>query len=147
MRHRKKVKKLSRNKAHREAVIKNEIKSLFTHYGIVTTLAKAKTVSKFASKLIKLAKRGTMAQKRKVFSYLQDKNLVKKLFEEIAPKMGERESGFTRVVQLGPRKGDGAILALLEVIGFEEERRKRQEELEQRRKEKEEKKLRGEEGV
>jgi large subunit ribosomal protein L17 len=146
MRHRRKVNKLNRPKAHREALIKNEIKSLFTHYGIVTTLSKAKEVRKFASKLIKLAKRGTIAQRRKVFSYLQDRDLVKRVFEVIVPRMEEKESGFTRIVQLGPRKGDGAILALLEIIGFEEERRKRQEELEERRKEREEKKLKGEEG-
>jgi large subunit ribosomal protein L17 len=146
MRHRKKVKKLNRPKAHRTALLKNLARSLLIHYGIITTLSKAKETNKLISTLITLGKKGTLFARRRAFTYLQDKLLVKKLFEEIAPRFADRRGGYTRIIQLGPRKGDGAKIALLELIGFDEERKKRQEELAERYKEKEERKLRGEVG-
>jgi large subunit ribosomal protein L17 len=144
MRHKKKVKKLNRPRKHRIALLKNQARAILTHYGIVTTLQKAKETSKVVSNLITFAKIGTLAARREVFAWLQDRTLVKKLFEEIAPRFTDRKGGYTRIVQLGPRKGDGAILALLELVGFDEERKKRQEELAEKSKEREEKKLKGE---
>jgi large subunit ribosomal protein L17 len=144
MRHKKKVKKLNRPRKHRIALLKNQARAILTHYGIVTTLQKAKETSRIVSHLITFAKMGTLAARREVFAWLQDRTLVKKLFEEIAPRFTDRKGGYTRIVQLGPRKGDGAKLALLELVGFDEERKKKQEELAEKSKEREEKKLRGE---
>jgi len=143
MRHNKKVHKLNMPKAHRRAVILNLARSTFAHYGIMTTLPKAKEASRFISRLITFAKRGDLSARREVFSYLQDQKIVHKLFTDIAPKFVERAGGYTRITHLGPRRGDGADMALLELIGFEGERKKRQEELEERRKAREEKKLKG----
>lgn len=144
MRHLKKVKKLNRPAAHRTALLKNLAQSVLTHYGIVTTLPKAKEASKLVSNLITFAKTGTLSARRQAFAYLQDEGLVKKLFNEIAPKFTDRKGGYTRIVHLGPRKGDGAELAVLELVGFDEERKKRQEELTERRKEREERRFKGE---
>lgn len=144
MRHRKKVKKLNRTKAHRARLLENLAISAFTHYGIVTTLSKAKEASKFISRLITFAKSGTMSGRRRVFAELGDKRIVDKLFNEIAPRFQERKGGYTRIVRLGPRKGDGAELALLELLGFDTERRSRADVLLEKRKEREERKLRGE---
>jgi large subunit ribosomal protein L17 len=143
MRHQKRVKKLNRPRAHRVSLLKNLARSTITHYGIVTTLPKAKEAGKLVSKLITWGKSGTLSSRRYAFTYLQDKDLVKKLFDEIAPKFAEHKGGYTRIVHLGPRKGDGANLALLELVGFEDESKKRQELLIQRRKDREERRLKG----
>lgn len=144
MRHLKKLKKLNRPSSHRTALLNNLVRSTLTHYGIVTTLLKAKEASKLVSSLITFAKSGTVSARRKAFAYLQDRGLVKKLFDEIAPRFADRKGGYVRIVRLGPRKGDGAELALLELLGFDEERKKRQEELTERRKDREERRLKGE---
>ena len=143
MRHRKKIRKLNRPKAHREALLANLANATLTSYGIVTTREKAKETSKLLARLIDFAKEGTVASKREAKSLLKNKEIVYKLFNEVAPRLTERKSGYTRIVGLPPRKGDGANLALLELIGFDKERKEKQDMLEQRRKDKEEKKLRG----
>ena len=143
MRHRKKLKKLNRTSAHRTALFKNLARSTFTHYGIVTTLPKAKEASKLVSSLITSAKTNTLSARRHAFAHLQDETLVKHLFDEIGPRFADRKGGYTRIVHLGPRKGDGAQLALLELVGFEGERKKKQEQLAEKRKEREEHRLRG----
>jgi large subunit ribosomal protein L17 len=143
MRHRKKGAKLGRPKAHREALLMNLANATFTHYGIVTTQEKAKEVTRLIARLIDYGKQGDIPARREVNSLLRNREMVLKLFKEIAPRFTERKSGYTRIVKLAPRKGDGAHLALLELLGFEKERKEKQDKLEQRRKDKAEKQMRG----
>ncbi|MCK4352912.1 50S ribosomal protein L17 [candidate division WOR-3 bacterium] len=143
MRHRKKLNKLGKPAYHRRSMLSNLARSVFAHYGIVTTLPKAKETSKYASKLITFAKKGDLSARREVMKHLPDKKVVHKLFNDIAPRFKDRTGGYTRITHLPPRKGDGAKLALLELIGFEDERKQKQEELKARRKEREEKELKG----
>lgn len=146
MRHQKRLKKLNRPSGHRKALLRNLACEAFTHYGIVTTREKAKAAAKLISRLITFAKLGTIGARRQAFGVLQDKRVVQKLFDDIGPRFAERKGGYTRIVSLGPRKGDGARLVLLELLGFDDERKKRQEGLAEKRKEREERKLRGEVG-
>ncbi|HID94038.1 MAG TPA: 50S ribosomal protein L17 [bacterium (Candidatus Stahlbacteria)] len=143
MRHKIKIHKLSRPKAHREALLTNLVKALFANYAIVTTIRKAKEARKLADKLITFAKKGGLSQRRQVLSYIQDKKLVRKLWDEIAPTFNDRQGGYTRITRVGIRKGDGAELALLELVGFEAQIKKKQEELEEKRKERTEKEMGG----
>ncbi len=116
MRHGKRVKKLGRTRSHRKAMLANMAASLFVYRMIKTTEAKAKEVKKLAEKLITLAKRGDLHAHRQVYDVIRDRKLVKKIFDEIAPKFQNREGGYTRVVKLGPRKGDGAPLSVVELL-------------------------------
>jgi large subunit ribosomal protein L17 len=116
MRHGRKVKKLGRTASHRKAMLANMAVSLFTYHLITTTEAKAKEVRKLADKLITLAKRGDLHAHRQVHDVIKDRKLVKKLFDEIAPKLKDREGGYTRVLKLGIRRGDGASLSVLELL-------------------------------
>jgi large subunit ribosomal protein L17 len=116
MRHGRKVKKLGRTQSHRKAMLANMVASLLMHNIIRTTEAKAKEVRKLAEKLITLGKRGDLHAHRQVYAVIKDRKLVKKLFDEIAPKFKEREGGYTRVLRLGIRKGDGATLAVVELL-------------------------------
>jgi len=106
MRHGRKVKKLGRTKSHRKAMLANMAASLFMYRMIKTTEAKAKEVRKLAEKLITLAKRGDLHAHRQVYDVIRDRKLVKKIFDEIAPKFTDREGGYTRVLKLGIRRGD-----------------------------------------
>ncbi|UCB53442.1 MAG: 50S ribosomal protein L17 [Candidatus Zixiibacteriota bacterium] len=116
MRHAKRVKKLGRTKSHRKAMLANMVASLLTYQVIKTTETKAKEVRKLAEKLISLAKRGDLHAHRQVYDVIKDRKLVKKLFDEIAPKFADREGGYTRVSKLGPRRGDGAPLSVVELL-------------------------------
>lgn len=116
MRHAKRVKKLGRTKTHRKAMLANMAASLLTYQVIKTTETKAKEVRKLAEKLITLAKRGDLHAHRQVYDVIRDRKLVKKLFDEIAPKFADREGGYTRVSKLGPRRGDGAPVAVVELL-------------------------------
>jgi len=126
MRHRKSGSKLSRDKDHRKALRKNLTKQLFEHERIRTTQAKAQAVRGAAEKLITLAKRGNAAEdenpaymvhtRRLAASRLDDPEIVRKLFDEIAPRYTEREGGYTRMFKLGPRYGDAAQIVLLELV-------------------------------
>lgn len=116
MRHAKRVKKLGRTQSHRKAMLANMAASLLTYQVIKTTETKAKEVRKLAEKLISLAKRGDLHAHRQVYDVIRDRKLVKKLFDEIAPKFADRDGGYTRVSKLGPRKGDGAPLAVVELL-------------------------------
>jgi large subunit ribosomal protein L17 len=116
MRHGKKVKKLGRTQSHRKAMLANMAASLLIHNIIRTTEAKAKEVRKLAEKLITLGKRGDLHAHRQVYAVIKDRKLVKRIFDEIAPKFKEREGGYTRVLRLGIRKGDGATLAVVELL-------------------------------
>jgi large subunit ribosomal protein L17 len=116
MRHGRKTKKLGRTKSHREAMLANMAASLFLYHVIKTTEVKAKEVKKLADKLITLAKRGDLHAHRQVYDVIKDRKLVKKLFDEIAPKLKDREGGYTQVLKLGTRKGDGASLSVIKLL-------------------------------
>lgn len=116
MRHAKRVKKLGRTKSHRKAMLANMAASLFMYHVIKTTDTKAKEVRKLAEKLITLGKRGDLHAHRQVYDVIRDRKLVKKIFEEIAPKFSDRQGGYTRVVRLGVRRGDGAELSVVELL-------------------------------
>jgi len=119
MRHKKVHAKLNRTAAHRKALYSNVATSLFEHKQIKTTTAKAKAVRKTVDRLITFAKRGTLADRRQVLRTIRDRSVVKNLFDEIAPTYEERHGGYTRIIKLGRRKGDGAEMALLELVGYE----------------------------
>jgi large subunit ribosomal protein L17 len=117
MRHQKTRHKLSRDSAHRKALLANLSKELIEHERIETTLAKAKAVKPDVEKLITLARRGDLHARRQALAALgQDKFIVYKLFEEIAPRYTERPGGYTRILKLGPRKSDATEMALLELV-------------------------------
>ncbi len=119
MRHRKKVKKLGRTKSHREATLRNLARAIIEHHQVKTTLAKAKAARSYIERLITYGKKNTVAARRLAFKRLQNRTLVKMLFDEIAPAFAERNGGYTRVIKLGRRRGDGAELAVLQLVGFE----------------------------
>ena len=117
MRHKKQRHKLSRDSAHRKSLMMNLSKELIDHERIETTTAKAKAVKPEVERLITLAKRGDLHARRQALSALgQDKFMVYKLFEEIAPRYAERPGGYTRILKLGPRKSDATEMALLELV-------------------------------
>ncbi len=119
MRHRKKTKKLGRTKAHRKALLSNLVNAIIQHQQIKTTLVKAKAARSAIEKLITVGKKNTVAARRQAFKFLQNHQLVKKLFDEIAPTFTDRNGGYSRIIKLGRRKGDGAELAILQLVGFE----------------------------
>ena len=108
MRHNKKFNHLGRTKAHRDALLANMTISLIMHKRIVTTLAKAKALRVYAEPLINRAKEDTMANRRLVFSYLQNKEAIKELFNGVAQKIADRPGGYTRILKMGNRLGDNA---------------------------------------
>ena len=117
MRHKKKRNKLSRDSAHRESLLSNLSKQLIEHERIQTSQAKAKAVKPEFEKLVTLAKRRDLHARRQALSDLgQDKFLVHKLFEEVAPRYVERPGGYTRIVKLGPRKSDSTEMVYLELV-------------------------------
>ena len=120
MRHNKKFNHLSRKKEHRDALLANMTISLILHKRIFTTLAKAKALRVYAEPLINRAKEDTMANRRLVFSYLQNKEAVKELFNNIAQKIAERPGGYTRILKTGFRLGDNAKTCLIELVDYNE---------------------------
>jgi large subunit ribosomal protein L17 len=117
MRHQKQRNKLSRSSAHRKALLRNLSRELIEHERIQTSQAKAKAVKPKVEKLITLGKRGDLHARRQALSELgQDKFVVHKLFEEIAPRYAERNGGYTRIVKLGPRRSDSTEMVLLELV-------------------------------
>jgi len=118
MRHRVAGRKFSRPTQHRELMFRNMLVSLLEHERIKTTLAKGKELRSWADRIITLGKRGTLHARRRAFALLRDKGIVKKLFDEIAPKFKDRAGGYTRVYKLGWRQGDAAPLSLVELVTF-----------------------------
>ncbi len=116
MRHQKKTVKLGRTAEHRKALLANQVCSLIEHSRIKTTLAKAKAVRPFAEKMLTLGKRGSLHDRRNAISYLHQPKMVKKLFEEIAPRSASRAGGYTRIIKLGPRLSDSAQMAYIEWV-------------------------------
>lgn len=116
MKHGRKIVKLQRKQDHRDALLMNLTCSLIEHRRIRTTLAKAKALRPFAEKLVTLGKRGTLHARRTALSTLRHKDVVKKLFEEIAPLSKERAGGYTRITKLGQRRTDSAPMAYIEWV-------------------------------
>lgn len=119
MRHLKAGYKLGRNPAHRRATLRNLVTNLIVHERIHTTLLRAKAARPLAEQMITLGKRDTLHARRQAAAFLQTPEATKKLFSDLAPRFSERAGGYTRVVRLGWRIGDGAELAILEFIGSE----------------------------
>jgi len=120
MRHNKKFNHLGRKKAHRDALLANMTISLIMHKRIFTTVAKAKALRMYAEPLINRAKEDSMANRRLVFSYLQNKYAVSELFREIAQKIGDRPGGYTRILKTGSRLGDNADMCFIELVDYNE---------------------------
>src|SRR6266566_9551143 len=116
MRHQKKTIKLGRTAEHRKALLANQVCSLIEHQRIKTTLAKAKAVRPLAEKIVTLGKNGSLHARRNALSILRQKDAVKKLFDEIAPRSTDRNGGYTRIVKLGQRKSDSASMAFIEWV-------------------------------
>ncbi len=120
MRHGKKFNHLGRKKGHREALLRNLAAALIEHKRINTTLAKAKSLRRFIEPLVTKSKDNTTHSRRIVFKYLNNKYAVTELFDVVAPKVGDRPGGYTRVIRMGFRKGDGAEMAMIEFVDFNE---------------------------
>jgi large subunit ribosomal protein L17 len=118
MRHRVAGRKLSRHTQHRELMFRNMLVSLLQHERIRTTLAKGKEFRSWVDRMITLGKKGTLHARRQAFALLRNHEMVKKLFDEIAPKLKHREGGYTRIYKMGWRQGDGAPLSLIELATF-----------------------------
>ena len=116
MRHGKKHNHLGRKAEHRQALLANLTIALITHKRITTTLAKAKALRVHMEPLVTKAKNDSTHNRRVVFSYLQNKEAIKELFDVIGPKVGDRPGGYLRIIKLGPRKGDAAPMVLLELV-------------------------------
>lgn len=121
MRHRNSGRKLGRTTSHREAMFRNMVTSLFEHERIVTTTPKAKEARSIADKMITLAKKGDLHAKRQALSYIRSKDIVAKLFDVIQLKFADRNGGYTRIIQTGVRQGDAAPMAILELVGYQED--------------------------
>jgi len=121
MRHGKAGKRLGRTGSHKRAMLRNMVTSLFEHERIVTTTPKAKEARKVAEKMITLAKRGDLHARRQALSYIQSKEVVAKLFGVIQEKFEDRKGGYTRIIKTGQRRGDAAPMAILELLGYEED--------------------------
>lgn len=120
MRHGKKFNHLGRKVGHRKALLANMACSLIKHKRIQTTLAKAKALRKYIEPLLTKAKANTTHSRRMVFSYLQDKEVVKELFDDVSDKIADRPGGYTRILKLGFRFGDGAEMAMIELVDYNE---------------------------
>lgn len=116
MRHQKKTVKLGRTTAHRDAMLANQVCSLIEHERIKTTLAKAKALRPLAEKMVTLGKRGNLHARRLAAGTLGQKDAVKKLFSDIAPRAASRQGGYTRIIKLGRRLSDAAPMAFIEWV-------------------------------
>ena len=118
MRHHRVGKKLGRDAAHRKALYANLAGSLIEHGRVKTTVTKAKAVKPFVEQMISLGKRGDLHARRQALSELRSRDVVEKLFEEVAPRFADRPGGYSRIVKLGPRLGDAAEMAYLELVDY-----------------------------
>jgi large subunit ribosomal protein L17 len=125
MRHLKAGRQLSRNSAHRWALMRNLITALLREEKIQTTDPKAKELRRWADRVITLGKRGSLHARRQALGIVQDKAVVRKLFDTIAPRFKDRPGGYTRIIKLGIRRGDAAQMALIELVSVEAEKQVR----------------------
>lgn len=120
MRHRKAGRHLGRDSAHRKALYRNLVTDLLRYERITTTDAKAREIRPIAEKMITLGRRGDLHARRQALSYIYDRYVVEKVFEDIAPRMADRPGGYLRITRLEPRKGDGARMAVIETVDYQE---------------------------
>ncbi len=120
MRHRKAGRHLGRDSAHRRALYRNLVTDLLRYERITTTDAKAREIRPIAEKMITLGRRGDLHARRQALSYIYDRYVVEKVFDDIAPRMADRPGGYLRITRLEPRKGDGARMAVIETVDYEE---------------------------
>jgi large subunit ribosomal protein L17 len=119
VRHHRAGKKLGRDSAHRKALYANLACSLIEHGRIRTTEAKAKAVKPFAEQMITLGKRGDLSARRQAVAELRSQDVVKRLFDDVAPRFADRPGGYSRIVKLGPRQGDAADMVYLELVDYQ----------------------------
>jgi large subunit ribosomal protein L17 len=119
MRHLKSGSKLGRNPSHRRATLRNLVTGLIEHGRITTTLTRAKAARSVAERMITLGKRDTLQSRRQAAAFLMTPGATQKLFGDVAPKFADRAGGYTRIIRAGVRVGDGAKVAILELIGYE----------------------------
>jgi large subunit ribosomal protein L17 len=124
MRHLNAHRKLSRNTSHRRALLRNLVTDLLDHGRLMTTLPKAKEVRPIAEKMITLGKRDNLHARRQLYAFLLREAVAKKVCDTIAPRFADRNGGYSRIIKLGNRKGDGADLAIIELLGSELEVKK-----------------------
>jgi large subunit ribosomal protein L17 len=118
MRHQRAGRKLGRDAAHRKALYANLTASLIEHGRIKTTVAKAKEVRPVAEEMITLGRRGDVPARRQALKFLRSQDVVHKLFSEVGPRFSDRPGGYSRIVKLGPRQGDAAEMAYLELVDY-----------------------------
>ena len=118
MRHHRKGKKLGRDSAHRKALYSNLAGAVIEHGRIKTTVAKAKEVRPVAEEMITLGRRGDVPARRQALKFLRSQDVVHKLFSEVGPRFSDRPGGYSRIVKLGPRQGDAAEMAYLELVDY-----------------------------
>jgi len=138
MRHRKAGYKLGRNTSHRRAMLRNLVTSIILEDRVETTITKAKAARPHVEKLVTLGKRGDLHSRRQALAYLQTREAVSRLFETVAPRYGDRNGGYLRIVRSGFQKGDGAEKAFIEMLGVEkilEEKREKRAEARAKRRE------------
>jgi len=116
MRHKVAGRKLSRSTSHRMALFRNLVTDLLRYDKVVTTEAKAREIQPLAENMITLGKQGDLHARRQALSFVEDKKVVDKMFAEIGPRYAQRQGGYTRLIKLGPRLGDGAPMAQLELV-------------------------------
>ena len=116
MRHRKKIAKLGRTAPHRKAMLSNMMTSLFINERVTTTQTRAKELKRTAERVLTCAKKGDLHSRRQVLRVIPDKQVVTKLFDELGPRYKSRNGGYTRVIKLGPRRGDGAFMSIVELV-------------------------------
>lgn len=116
MRHGKKIAKLGRTAPHRKAMLSNMMTSLFINERVTTTQTRAKELKRTAERVLTCAKRGDLHARRQVLRVIADKQVVAKLFDELGPRYKNRNGGYTRLVKLGPRRGDGAFMSIVELV-------------------------------
>ena len=120
MRHRKAGRQLGRDSAHRRALYRNLVTELLRYERITTTDAKAREIRPIAEKMITLGRRGDLHARRQALRYIYDRYVVEKVFEDLAPRMADRPGGYLRITRLEPRKGDGAKMAVIETVDYQE---------------------------
>ena len=116
MRHRRRTRRLGCKTAHRKAMLGNMVTSLLRHGRIVTTVPRAKEVRRVADKMVTLAKRSSLHARRQAFSVIRDRKVVSKLFDEWGQEFADRNGGYTRIVRIGPRRGDAAMMSIVELV-------------------------------
>lgn len=116
MRHGKKIAKLGRTAPHRKAMLSNMMASLFINERVTTTQVRAKELKRTAERVLTCAKQGDLHARRRVLRVIADKQVVAKLFDELGPRYKSRNGGYTRLIKLGPRRGDGALMSIVELV-------------------------------